>query len=279
MKAKKSSSNDHSMIETDSCAVLWEKIENKMYSLFEHKRIKYKGDDTSAAYCFSIKCGGQIQFEAISPTVFTKNSDEDNLIEEERRKDERVTWDGYTSSVKGATRASRAKNTLENQIHQIHKVKGLLPDGEKEKIGSKPVAEAPNTSKLPTSVSAVPMPAQPQQPVQPQVEPAMPIPPPMMMPPMRLPMMPSFSGYQQTIPPLVSGGHLPANFQQSTLPPVENNAMNFMMKPSVPAHDEPPNKKQRSEDNSIPETEFIATHKGAVSLQVQAPSGDKPGGI
>lgn len=128
------------------------------------------------------------------------------LGEEETRKDERVTWDGHTSSVEAATRAARANITLEDQIHQIHKVKGLLPDEEKEKIGPKPVpGGAASTSKLPSNVSAVPIPAQPQQPVQPPVQPAMPIPPPMMLPPMRPPMMPSFSGYQQPIPPLVPG--------------------------------------------------------------------------
>ncbi|KAK7791192.1 hypothetical protein R5R35_005395 [Gryllus longicercus] len=59
--------------------------------------------------------------------------------EEDKRKEEKVTWDGHTSSVEAATRAARANITLEEQIHQIHKVKGLLPDEEKEKIGPKPV--------------------------------------------------------------------------------------------------------------------------------------------
>ena len=54
-----------------------------------------------------------------------------------------VTWDGHTSSVEAATRAARANITLEEQIHQIHKVKGLLPDEEKEKIGPKPVGARP----------------------------------------------------------------------------------------------------------------------------------------
>lgn len=35
----------------------------------------------------------------------------------------------------------------------------------------------------------------------------------------------------------------------------------------------PPNKKQRSEDNLIGEAEFMAMHKGPVSIQVQTPSG------
>lgn len=61
------------------------------------------------------------------------------LGEEEPKKDDRVTWDGHTSSVEAATRAARANISIEDQIHQIHKVKGLLPDEEKEKIGPKPV--------------------------------------------------------------------------------------------------------------------------------------------
>lgn len=44
------------------------------------------------------------------------------LGEEETKKDDRVTWDGHTSSVEAATRAARANITLEDQIHQIHKV-------------------------------------------------------------------------------------------------------------------------------------------------------------
>ena len=45
--------------------------------------------------------------------------------EEEKKKDDKVTWDGHTSSVEAATRAARANITLEEQIHQIHKVKSL----------------------------------------------------------------------------------------------------------------------------------------------------------
>lgn len=74
------------------------------------------------------------------------------LGEEESKKDERVTWDGHTSSVEAATRAARANITLEDQIHQIHKVKGLLPDEEKEKIGPKPVPSSSTISKMPTPV-------------------------------------------------------------------------------------------------------------------------------
>lgn len=65
------------------------------------------------------------------------------LGEEEPRKDDRVTWDGHTSSVEAATRAAARNISLEDQIHQIHKQKGLLQDEEKEKIGPKPAISAP----------------------------------------------------------------------------------------------------------------------------------------
>ncbi|PSN58439.1 Splicing factor 3A subunit 1 [Blattella germanica] len=110
--------------------------------------------------------------------------------EEDKRKDEKVTWDGHTSSVEAATRAARANITLEEQIHQIHKVKGLLPDEEKEKIGPKPVASRagmqalpppPGTKPpvpLPVSSSKTPVPSsKPQAPSATQSKPQ-PIPPP-----------------------------------------------------------------------------------------------------
>lgn len=44
-----------------------------------------------------------------------------------------------------------------------------------------------------------------------------------------------------------------------------------------PIEDEPPGKKARTEDNLLPEAQFMALHKGPVTLQVQIPSGsDKP---
>lgn len=46
--------------------------------------------------------------------------------EEDKRREEKVTWDGHTASMEAATRAARANITIEEQIHQIHKVKGLL---------------------------------------------------------------------------------------------------------------------------------------------------------
>jgi splicing factor 3A subunit 1 len=74
------------------------------------------------------------------------------LGEEEPRKDDRVTWDGHTSSVEAATRAAARNVSLEDQIHQIHKVKGLLPDEEKEKIGPKPMTSTVSAPPKPPSI-------------------------------------------------------------------------------------------------------------------------------
>lgn len=136
------------------------------------------------------------------------------LGEEESRKDERVTWDGHTSSVEAATRAARANITLEDQIHQIHKVKGLLPDEEKEKIGPKPVIPGSMPHKqqhLPPGMMGqgqLVVPPKPQimpsAPQQPQMHPV-PAPPVMMMQ-MRPPMM------RKLIAPT------PVRFEETTYP-------------------------------------------------------------
>lgn len=50
-----------------------------------------------------------------------------------------------------------------------------------------------------------------------------------------------------------------------------------IIEPPIPIDEEPPNKKIRSEDNLLPEADFLAMHNGPVSLQVQVPhNADKP---
>lgn len=71
--------------------------------------------------------------------------------EEEKKRPEKVTWDGHTASMEAATRAARANITIEEQIQQIHKIKGLLPDEEKERIGpSKPQDSGPVSTSAPS---------------------------------------------------------------------------------------------------------------------------------
>jgi splicing factor 3A subunit 1 len=112
--------------------------------------------------------------------------------EEEPRKDDRVTWDGHTSSVEAATRAAARNVSLEDQIHQIHKVKGLLPDEEKEKIGPKQMSSSSTVSAPPKPPSIPPPHHQMNMPgnIHPPPHAGHPHGPPMMLrPPMRPPMM------------------------------------------------------------------------------------------
>ncbi|XP_064080523.1 splicing factor 3A subunit 1-like [Macrobrachium nipponense] len=95
-------------------------------------------------------------------------------IGEEEKREEKVTWDGHTGSMEAATRAARANISINEQIHQIHKVKGLLPDQEKEKIGPQPklpVSTAPPTNVSHSRPAPPPPKAQPPPPPKPQPPP------------------------------------------------------------------------------------------------------------
>lgn len=162
--------------------------------------------------------------------------------EEERRRDDRVTWDGHTSSVEAATRAARAHITLEDQIQQIHKIKGLLPDEEKEKIGPKPAAGG----------RAVPR-APPRPPAPPLLLQAPTLPPLMVLPGMpRAPLVPA--------PP----AYFPPAAPATTPAPVAI--------PAPPDDDEPAGKRARTEDSLEPESAWLSRHGGVAALQVCLPA-------
>ncbi|KAG6441665.1 splicing factor 3A subunit 1 isoform X2 [Manduca sexta] len=180
--------------------------------------------------------------------------------EEERRRDDRVTWDGHTSSVEAATRAARAHITLEDQIQQIHKVKGLLPDEEKEKIGPKPVS-APSgrvpAGRVPPPPARAPAPAPAPAPTPVLLQP---LPPLMVIPPLapRPPLIPTPVG---AVGPV--GAVNPAAFGYGAVGG-----------PVPPAEEEegPAAKRARTDDSLEPETTWLTRHPGAVPLQVVLPS-------
>merc|ERR1712156_811177 len=67
--------------------------------------------------------------------------------EEETRRSaepEKVTWDGHSSSAEAAARAARVNISLNDQIEQIHRNKGLIPDSSKENVGPKAPHSAPH---------------------------------------------------------------------------------------------------------------------------------------
>ncbi|CAG0883335.1 unnamed protein product [Darwinula stevensoni] len=80
--------------------------------------------------------------------------------EEETKKDDRVIWDGHTGSMEQATRAARANISIEEQIAQIHKSKGLVQDETKERIGPQPSSQADERPQVPKPMEATapPMP-------------------------------------------------------------------------------------------------------------------------
>ncbi|XP_065216970.1 splicing factor 3A subunit 1 [Planococcus citri] len=217
--------------------------------------------------------------------------------EEDVRKDDKITWDGHTSSVEAATRAARANITIEDQIHQIHKVKGLLPDEEKEKIGPKPVVSeafiskgpvviaAPHVSKtpligtLPNAVAPPPMP-KPQNitaapPMPPQNRPLPPPPPPGILPTPAAPVMliPGGVPQMQARPPLM-GEYVPQHQQGfQMMAPGGNPVPQAYITPQPPMgappiqpgmkhpldkpEEEPLVKKPRTEESLEPERVFL----------------------
>ncbi|XP_014223741.1 splicing factor 3A subunit 1 [Trichogramma pretiosum] len=211
--------------------------------------------------------------------------------EEDKKKDDKVTWDGHTSSVEAATRAARANITLEDQIHQIHKVKGLIPDEEKEKIGPKPVtrvsdltSSAAAATKPQATVKAPPKPPAPK-PMPPPLQPVQqaPLPPPQMaMPPMGMPqpmmgqppmmMMAPMPPMAARPPPPLLAPSIPNPFMPTppSMPPMPPQ-MTLGKHPSDSLDDEPMAKKLRTEDSLIPEQQFLMRNNGPVQLNILTP--------
>uniref|UniRef100_T1JKU4 Splicing factor 3A subunit 1 n=1 Tax=Strigamia maritima TaxID=126957 RepID=T1JKU4_STRMM len=186
--------------------------------------------------------------------------------EEDKVSDEKVTWDGYMSSMEAATRAARANITIEEQIHQIHKVKGLLPDEEKERIGpSKPLKPSAATIIAQATTTAPAKRAAPQVPMPPVVGPptiAMQLMPPQAMMAqnmMMVPQMPPVGPPPMPPPPLMThmapGRHFP-------IPPQIHQMM----------EEDPPAKKQKTEDSLINEQMFLRKNKSPVMFKVQVPN-------
>ncbi|XP_015364647.1 PREDICTED: splicing factor 3A subunit 1-like isoform X1 [Diuraphis noxia] len=200
--------------------------------------------------------------------------------EKEIKKDDKATWDGYTSSVEATTRAARANITLEDQIHQIHKVKGLIHDDKIEKIGPKPVSGTVTISHPPISQAVSIQMAMASNihnaMMQPRVPNMMQSQPMMMVQQQQQIMVPQPQAYQVMQP------QMPPN-------PFLGAAGRGMMEPSIPqgppvmkhimkiTEDEPLMKKQKTEDSLEPEIQFMRKFNGPVMFNVGLPVlTDKP---
>nr|XP_024218381.1 splicing factor 3A subunit 1 [Halyomorpha halys] len=220
--------------------------------------------------------------------------------EEDKKKDDKVTWDGHTSSVEAATRAARANITIEEQIHQIHKVKGLLPDEEKEKIGPKPVPGSVSTSTAnpipggPPIVVQAKAPPLPPPPKVPPLPPPAPLPPPpglvpqppiMMVPaPLRPPLMvpPGAFPVVAATPSAFMAPPGTAPLPPAPQPPPQVTQVGNLLKhvasaAAGDADEEPMTKKPKTEDCLLPEAQFLMQHKSPVTFKVVVPLlADKP---
>lgn len=225
--------------------------------------------------------------------------------EEIQKPEEKVTWDGHSGSMARTQQAAQANITLQEQIEAIHKAKGLVQeDDTKEKIGpSKPnempqpplLSAAPsmpkpsppvNTMPGPTPVMAPPVrttllpavPVIPRPPVAPVVRLApgqvlAPMPPMLHAPRINVvPMPPPAPHIMAPRPPpmVVPTAFVPA--PPVPQPPSGVSAPHPPSHPPPPHDDEPSSKKMKTEDNLIPEEEFLRRNKGPVAVKVQVPN-------
>jgi len=149
--------------------------------------------------------------------------------EEEKLAGEKVTWDGHSSSAEAAARAARANISLDDQIAQIHRQKGLIPDQQDSKtvvVAAPPQPAVQQVQMVPPMIVGVPM------------RPAMVVPTPVFVP------------TRQMAPVYIQ-------------PNIDD--------------DEPASKRQRTEENLIPEGEFLARNLSPVTFKVMVPQmPDKP---
>ena len=214
--------------------------------------------------------------------------------EQDTREKAKVIWDGHTASMEKVTQRARENITISEQIAVIHKVKGLVADEEKEKIGpampkegaphipgmpKHPVSTMPSGMPSEKPMMSVPKPVAPPRPPQPGMP--VPRPPTMVMVP-RPPMMPPGSlqpvvGIQRPPmqpvlapgPPMAVGR--PAGFITQAVPPQVVPQAPVRPAPPPAEDDGPPSKKAKSEEALIPEAEFLAKSSGPVTFTVQVP--------
>lgn len=183
---------------------------------------------------------------------------------------EKVTWDGHSSSAEAAARAARANISLNDQIEQIHRNKGLIPDSSKESIGPQSTVQAPHSAPQHSQPQMAPPPPpvtvvsmQPPQPVpvpQPQPVAIMQMRPP---PQMVVPAQPMFMAPAPPQIPSFGMPHMPPAAPAPHMPEMQM--------------DEPPSKKARGEDNLMPEADFLARNVSPVTFRVVVPNmADKP---
>ncbi|KAK6059357.1 surp module [Cooperia oncophora] len=153
------------------------------------------------------------------------------LGEEEPQPSKQLIWDGSEETREAHTLAVQSQVTIDQQIHEIHRQHGFLPDATKERIGAQPVAQPPARNASAANATPVVNRLYPPPPIPAGMmglPPGYPTPPPSMAPPM-----------QQQAPPVPEGG--------------------------------PPPKRQRTEEDLEPEAEWLTKVSGTIDLRIQLP--------
>lgn len=200
--------------------------------------------------------------------------------EEERQEQDkgRGGWDGHSNTAESAGRAARAGVSLDDQIHQIHKQKGLVhdrtPEPEIRKAPSMPPQRAP--SMPPQMPPQMPKAAPPPAMVAPPVVVGIPVRPVMIAPTPVFQPMPVVQSRPAALPPMVPMGHAGPSMAPAYIPP----PMQVPRPPTqqrMPEMPEPPSKRQKTEENLIPEDMFLMRNKGPVTFNILVPLiDDKP---
>ncbi|MEQ2161874.1 hypothetical protein GOODEAATRI_014107 [Goodea atripinnis] len=177
--------------------------------------------------------------------------------EEIQKPEEKVTWDGHSGSMARTQQAAQANITLQEQIEAIHKAKGLVGEDEtKEKIGPSKPSDIHQPPPIPSSAPSLHKPSPPVT--------AVPRPP-LSMPPMIpaprvnvVPMPPAPHLMAPRPPPMV----VPTAFVPAPpIPQPPSAAPAPPIHPPPPHEEEPVSKKMKTEDNLIPEEEFLRRNK------------------
>ncbi|XP_025079375.1 splicing factor 3A subunit 1-like [Pomacea canaliculata] len=224
--------------------------------------------------------------------VGTEETQIGKKIGEEDKKATKVVWDGHTASMEKVSQRARENISIEEQIATIHKTKGLVPDEEKEKIGPAMPKGPPVPLPPPPPVTTAPAPPPPvTRPVPPPPAPPVSRPPPPPMQAMARPVgMPQGLIMMPGPAPMHPMGMNPMMGMQPPMPPVQPPLGMRPGPPGVIGHqppvapaqppppsEEPPSKKQKTEDNLIPEDVFLQKNKGPVTVKVVIPNVvDKP---
>uniref|UniRef100_A0A8D2ZSL5 Splicing factor 3A subunit 1 n=1 Tax=Scophthalmus maximus TaxID=52904 RepID=A0A8D2ZSL5_SCOMX len=229
--------------------------------------------------------------------------------EEIQKPEEKVTWDGHSGSMARTQQAAQANITLQEQIEAIHKAKGLVgEDDTKEKIGPSKPHEIHHHPPIPSSAANMPKPSPPitsvprlpssvksptvlvkqmAPPVRTTLLSAVPViprPPVVRISPGQVltPMPPMLSAPRINVVPMPpTAPHIMAPRPPPMVVPTFVPAPPVPQPPSAPAppshpppphEDEPMSKKMKTEDNLIPEEEFLRRNKGPVAVKVQVPN-------